>query len=66
MQLLARQIETAASCDLTAVVTGESGTGKELVARALHRQSTRAGMPFISVNCQRHYRNFDGVRTLWL
>ena len=51
MQLLARQIETAASCDLTAVVTGESGTGKELVARALHRQSARAGMPFISVNC---------------
>jgi transcriptional regulator with PAS, ATPase and Fis domain len=51
MHLLARQIETAASCDLTAVVTGESGTGKELVARALHRQSVRAGMPFISVNC---------------
>ena len=51
MQLLARQIETAASCDLTAVVTGESGTGKELVARALHRQSARAGKPFISVNC---------------
>jgi transcriptional regulator with PAS, ATPase and Fis domain len=51
MHLLARQIETAASCDLTAVVTGESGTGKELVARALHRQSVRASMPFISVNC---------------
>lgn len=51
MQLLARQIETAASCDLTTVVTGESDTGKELVARALHRQSARAGMPFISVNC---------------
>jgi DNA-binding NtrC family response regulator len=51
MQLLARQIETAASCDLTAVVTGESGTGKELVARALHRQSVRADMPFISINC---------------
>ena len=51
MQLLARQIETGASRDLTTVVTGESGTGKELVARALHRQSTRASMPFISVNC---------------
>jgi len=51
MQLLAGQIETAARCDLTAVVTGESGTGKELVARALHQQSARAGMPFISVNC---------------
>ena len=51
MHLLARQIETAASCDLTAVVTGESGTGKELVARALHTQSARADMPFISINC---------------
>src|SRR3984893_6225220 len=51
MHLLARQIETAARCDLTAVVTGESGTGKELVARALHRQSAHAGKPFISVNC---------------
>ena len=51
MHLLARQIEAAAGCDLTAVVTGESGTGKELVARALHRQSARAGMPFISVHC---------------
>src|SRR3984893_6867072 len=51
MHLLARQIETAASCDLTAVVTGESGTGKELVARALHRQSQRAGAPFIKLNC---------------
>ena len=51
MQQLARQIETAASCDLTALVTGESGTGKELVARALHRQSARACMPFISVHC---------------
>jgi transcriptional regulator with GAF, ATPase, and Fis domain len=34
MHVLARQIETAAGCDLTAVVTGESGTGKELVAPA--------------------------------
>ena len=45
MQLLARQIETAASCGLTAVLTAESGTGKELVACALHRESVRAGMP---------------------
>src|SRR5258707_6660011 len=51
MELLSRKIETAGSCELTAVVTGESGTGKELVARALHLQNARAGMPFISVNC---------------
>jgi DNA-binding NtrC family response regulator len=51
MQLLAREIETAAACDLTALITGESGTGKELVAFALHRLSARAMMPFISINC---------------
>ena len=51
MQLLAREIETAAGCDLTTLITGESGTGKELVSFALHRLSARANMPFISINC---------------
>jgi transcriptional regulator with PAS, ATPase and Fis domain len=48
---LARHIETSARCDLTVLITGESGTGKELVARAIHQQSGRAGLPFISINC---------------
>lgn len=51
MRVLSRQIETAARCDLTALIMGESGTGKELVARAIHSQSGRASMPFISINC---------------
>jgi two-component system nitrogen regulation response regulator NtrX len=33
------------------LITGESGTGKELVARAIHRNSPRAGMSFVKVNC---------------
>ncbi|MBX3411725.1 MAG: sigma 54-interacting transcriptional regulator [Pirellulales bacterium] len=33
------------------LVRGESGAGKELVARALHRASTRADRPMLSVNC---------------
>ncbi len=33
------------------LVLGESGTGKELVANAIHRYSSRARGPFISVNC---------------
>jgi Nif-specific regulatory protein len=33
------------------LVRGESGSGKELVARALHRMSTRADRPLLCVNC---------------
>ncbi len=34
----------------TVLITGESGTGKELVARGLHKLSSRRGSPFIAVN----------------
>jgi two-component system response regulator HydG len=33
------------------LVLGESGTGKELLARYIHQRSTRAGAPFVAVNC---------------
>jgi len=33
------------------LVTGESGTGKELIARAIHEQSSRREMPFVTINC---------------
>jgi DNA-binding NtrC family response regulator len=32
------------------LIVGESGTGKELVANAIHKNSDRAGRPFIKVN----------------
>jgi transcriptional regulator with PAS, ATPase and Fis domain len=39
-----------APTDASVLVTGESGTGKELVAEAIHRNSRRAGRPFVKVN----------------
>ncbi|WP_425397240.1 sigma 54-interacting transcriptional regulator [Aeoliella sp.] len=43
-----QRVSRAAGCVL---VRGESGAGKELVARAIHRASTRADQPMVSVNC---------------
>jgi transcriptional regulator with GAF, ATPase, and Fis domain len=44
-------VAKAAPSNSTVLICGESGTGKEMVARAIHRNSPRAGMPFVAINC---------------
>ena len=51
MKAVYRFLSRVAPTESTVLVGGESGTGKELVARALHRNSPRAGKPFVAINC---------------
>ncbi len=51
MQEIFRTIAKIADYKTTVLISGESGTGKELVARALHRRSSRRGASFVAVNC---------------
>jgi Nif-specific regulatory protein len=51
MQVVYDQIAQVAKSDTTVLLRGESGVGKERVAHAIHYNSSRAGKPFIKVNC---------------
>jgi Nif-specific regulatory protein len=44
-------VAQVADSNTTVLITGETGTGKELVARAIHKNSSRHGGPMIQVNC---------------
>jgi PAS domain S-box-containing protein len=37
--------------DSTVLIQGESGVGKEIIARELHKNSTRCKKPYIKINC---------------
>jgi DNA-binding NtrC family response regulator len=51
MRRVFEQIQLVADAPTTVLIEGESGTGKELVARALHRLSSRHDKPFVAINC---------------
>ena len=51
LQRVLGQVAKVAKTDSTVLIQGETGTGKELIARAIHRRSSRATRAFIRVNC---------------
>ena len=44
-------IDSVADTRATVLITGENGTGKSMIARAIHRRSSRSGRPFVEVAC---------------
>ncbi len=51
MVQLGEQIDMAAKGNSRVLILGESGSGKELAAHILHDKSSRAGKPFVEMNC---------------
>jgi transcriptional regulator with GAF, ATPase, and Fis domain len=51
MRHISEQIGVVAPTNATVLILGESGTGKELVAREIHKASTRREGPMVRVNC---------------
>lgn len=51
MQRVFDVISRVADTRATVLITGESGTGKSLIARAIHRHSSRRDRPYVEVAC---------------
>lgn len=51
MQKVLEVVLKVADSKSNVLICGESGTGKELIARAIHYNSARSRLPFVTVNC---------------
>jgi DNA-binding NtrC family response regulator len=51
MRQIMQRIHKVAPTNSTVLITGESGVGKEVVARSVHRESTRRDAIFLPINC---------------
>jgi two-component system, NtrC family, response regulator len=57
MQVVFTLMKRVADTPTTVLICGESGTGKELIARAIHKGSSRTAAPFVSINCAAVHEN---------
>ncbi len=48
---LLQAIESATKFDVRVLLVGKTGTGKELIARAIHKFSSRTNFPFVAFDC---------------
>ncbi len=51
MENILRLLRRVTGTETTVLIQGETGTGKELIARFIHRESSRRNQIFIPVNC---------------
>src|SRR5260221_172997 len=51
MRNVRKQVMQIADVDVPVLLLGESGTGKEVIARLIHKFSSRAQQTFMKVNC---------------
>ncbi|MGA3173462.1 MAG: sigma-54 dependent transcriptional regulator [Syntrophorhabdales bacterium] len=51
MHDLLRKVEKISDSQASVLIVGESGTGKELLARMIHRNSSRRDRPFVPIDC---------------
>jgi DNA-binding NtrC family response regulator len=61
MRAIVSAADRIAGTDVGVLIVGERGTGKELLARYIHSTGSRAGQPFVRVNCEELAAARDGA-----